>query len=222
MDEVIRLWSDSFKPVQQEAESIAMIANGKAVRTSMSFEDQHRNGNRAANGYGRRPSDQSSSYRKPSVSPARKLPPSPNFEAKAKISSIPSPSASAMLSPPDVSPGPDLETVLSHQSSDYHTPGAYAPAGPRTDYFARDRQPSATSVNAAIGKKRPPPPPPRAPSNSGLWVTALYDFSGQSEGDLVFKEGDRIKVVKKTDSTDDWWQGELRGVKGSFPANYCE
>lgn len=53
-------------------------------------------------------------------------------------------------------------------------------------------------------------------------MTALYDFGGQSEGDLAFREGDRIRVVKKTESTDDWWDGELRGVKGSFPANYVE
>jgi hypothetical protein len=52
-------------------------------------------------------------------------------------------------------------------------------------------------------------------------VTALYDFGGQGAGDLSFREGDRIRVIKKTESTDEWWQGELRGVKGSFPANYC-
>jgi hypothetical protein len=54
-----------------------------------------------------------------------------------------------------------------------------------------------------------------------MYVTALYDFGGQGDGDLVFHEGDRIRVIKKTDSTDEWWEGELRGVKGSFPANYC-
>jgi amphiphysin len=53
-------------------------------------------------------------------------------------------------------------------------------------------------------------------------VTALYDFQGQSAGDLSFKEGDRIKVVKAGDSKDDWWMGELRGRKGEFPGNYCE
>ncbi len=78
------------------------------------------------------------------------------------------------------------------------------------------------NLSATIaGKKKPPPPPPRMPSIQALFVTALYEFGGQGEGDLVFKEGDRIKVVKKTESTDDWWQGELRGVRGSFPANYC-
>ena len=222
MDEVIRVWSDNFKPIQQEVESTALIANGKAIRTSMSFDEQ-RNGGRVTNGFARRTSDQTT-LRKPSTSPGpgRRLPPSPNFETKAKITSLPSPSASAMLSPPEPSPGPEVEPVISRTSSDYHPGIAYAPAAPRTDYFVRDRQPSAASMNSALGKKKPPPPPPRAPSHSGLYVTALYDFAGQSEGDLVFKEGDRIKVTKKTDSTDDWWQGELRGVKGQFPANYCE
>jgi hypothetical protein len=55
-----------------------------------------------------------------------------------------------------------------------------------------------------------------------LYAVALYAFEGQSQGDLSFKEGDQIKIVKKTGSTDDWWDGELRGVKGQFPANYCK
>lgn len=74
---------------------------------------------------------------------------------------------------------------------------------------------------AAVAKKKPPPPPPR-PGPGAQYVTALYDFGGQSEGDLAFRERDRIRVVEKTDSTDDWWEGELRGVRGSFPANYVE
>jgi len=54
------------------------------------------------------------------------------------------------------------------------------------------------------------------------FVTALYPFAGQNEGDLSFEEGDRIKVLKKTDSTEDWWEGEVRGLTGSFPANYVK
>lgn len=74
-------------------------------------------------------------------------------------------------------------------------------------------------MSAAIAaKKKRPPPPPRGAS----FVTALYDFDGHQNGDLVFREGDRIKIVTKTQSTDDWWEGELRGVKGQFPANYVE
>ena len=167
-------------------------------------------------------------------SPARALPPSPSYDNKPKI---PSPNTSAinLLSPssePIASPSPQLST--------YQTPlSTFSPAGPNMDYFSRDRQPSTTSnttysttpptssaLASALGakKKPPPPPPPRLPSaqQQAVFVTALYEFGGQGEGDLIFREGDKIKVVKSTESKDDWWVGELRGVRGSFPANYCE
>lgn len=54
------------------------------------------------------------------------------------------------------------------------------------------------------------------------YVTALFDFEGQNPEDLPFREGDRIRVVKKTESTDDWWDGELNGRTGQFPANYVQ
>ncbi|KIX10499.1 uncharacterized protein Z518_01582 [Rhinocladiella mackenziei CBS 650.93] len=215
MDEVIRLWSDAFKPVQHEAESLMLLASGKAVRTPMNQE----NGHHPVNGY-RRPSANSTFNRAQSVSPARALPPSPSYDIKPKTST--SPSAMSLLSPQEVLPSPSPSHSL------YQTPMSYSPAGPHTDYFSRDRQPStasigstATTASIAQKKRPPPPPPPRIPSQQTIFVTALYDFEGQGEGDLVFREGDRIKVLKKTDSTDDWWQGELRGVKGAFPANYC-
>jgi hypothetical protein len=79
------------------------------------------------------------------------------------------------------------------------------------------------SPNPAAGKKKPPPPPPKKiGSFQAEYVTAMYDFDGTNDGDLTFREGDRIKVVKKTASSQDWWEGELRGQKGSFPANYCK
>ncbi|QIX00278.1 hypothetical protein AMS68_005795 [Peltaster fructicola] len=96
------------------------------------------------------------------------------------------------------------------------------------EYFASRRTSTASSIAssaAAIGaKKKPPPPVPikRIASSPAQYVTALYDFEGQSSGDLPFREGDRIRVVKKTDSVDDWWTGELKGITGSFPANYVQ
>ncbi|XP_047599903.1 SH3 domain-containing YSC84-like protein 1 [Lutra lutra] len=51
-------------------------------------------------------------------------------------------------------------------------------------------------------------------------VTALYSFEGQQPGDLNFQAGDRITVISKTDSQFDWWEGQLRGQTGIFPANY--
>ena len=108
------------------------------------------------------------------------------------------------------------------------------------DYFgnsngnSRPRIPSTSSSYAGVGghpspqsvaaKKKPPPPPPpkKVGSFHGEYVTAMYDFDSQGEGDLSFREGDRIRVVKKTNSSQDWWEGELRGQRGSFPANYVK
>ena len=41
MDEVIRLWDDVSKPVQREAESLQLLANGKAVKARMNQENGH-------------------------------------------------------------------------------------------------------------------------------------------------------------------------------------
>jgi len=51
---------------------------------------------------------------------------------------------------------------------------------------------------------------------------ALYDYKAQEEGDLTFKKGDIIIVVKKSDSTDDWWTGRMDSREGVFPANFVE
>lgn len=60
-----------------------------------------------------------------------------------------------------------------------------------------------------------------APLASGILV---FDFGivERFEGDLSFRDGDRIRIVKKTDSVDDWWDGELNGMTGCFPANYVK
>lgn len=39
----------------------------------------------------------------------------------------------------------------------------------------------------------------------------------QAEGDLSFAAGDKIQLVKKTDSAEDWWTGKLNGQEGVFP-----
>ncbi|XP_028372664.1 SH3 domain-containing YSC84-like protein 1 isoform X1 [Phyllostomus discolor] len=57
-------------------------------------------------------------------------------------------------------------------------------------------------------------------SDRPVEVTALYSFQGQQPGDLSFRAGDRITVTSKSDSHFDWWEGELRGQIGIFPANY--
>lgn len=51
---------------------------------------------------------------------------------------------------------------------------------------------------------------------------ALYTFKGEQAGDLPFKKGDVIDILKKSETTDDWWTGRNNGVSGIFPANYVE
>jgi len=162
--------------------------------------------------------------------------PSVNMASKPRISS-----ASSALNPsswPD-HPPPTYDQASSTPASHYQTPfnGIATPftASSAPDYFSQPekqqpspqtRRTSSTSTSAAsVAKKKPPPPVPakRIPSApQAQYVTALFDFEGQGGGDLAFREGDRIKVVRRTESTDDWWEGELRGRVGSFPANYVE
>ncbi|RMZ78626.1 hypothetical protein DV738_g3821, partial [Chaetothyriales sp. CBS 135597] len=230
MDEVIRTWSDVFKPLQTEIESLPLLVNGKAVRSSMQLEPERELGtlHRVRT---RTPS--AVSLRSHSVSPARALTPSPSYDIGLKAKRSAARLSTAV--PQQNSVQNDSATSTTVYATPLSTPlSSSAASASTTDYFSlRGRQASATSNHSmssvnmsaaiAVKKKPPPPPPPRAPSQQPFaFVTALYDFGGQGEGDLVFREGDRIKVLKSTERKDDWWQGELRGVRGAFPANYCQ
>ncbi|KAH9075750.1 BAR-domain-containing protein [Lactarius deliciosus] len=84
---------------------------------------------------------------------------------------------------------------------------------------------SAAAAAAAIAaaKRAPPPPPPLKPKPTPVnYVVALYDFAAQAEGDLDFKVGDRIEVVERSESAEDWWTGRLDGRTGVFPGNYVQ
>ncbi len=228
MNEVIATWDADFQPLKRELESINCISSGKAVRQPMKMEDQISGstvtGLNIRNGYAQRRASHQAPP-KPSASPqmiAFTGPPSPELSSKPRPGGASPSSSSALLSPPVQS------NTFSPSPNDFHTPGAHSPAAPRADYFSRDRLPSNASMTSsmtsvAAGKKKPPPPPTkRSPSTQGLYVTALYDFDGEKDTDLSFREGDKIRVTKKTASSEDWWKGELRGIEGSFPANYCQ
>ena len=51
---------------------------------------------------------------------------------------------------------------------------------------------------------------------------ALFDYTAQEDGDLSFKKGDVITIVKRSESKDDWWTGVANAYPGVFPANYVE
>jgi amphiphysin len=216
MEDVISRWERDFKSIQQEAEKINCITRGKAVHQPMALGDESRKnstitGLNVRNGFTSRRtgSSQNTNAEIPSSRPDH------------RVMRIPSSNSIPAVRHPVPEPASSPEPEPSPASTDYSsrlTPASsfvsHSPAGPSMDYFQR----------GAVQKKKPPPPPPKriGSQNFAVFATALYAFDGQNQGDLTFREGDQIKVVKKTDSTDDWWEGELRGVRGSFPANYCK
>ena len=182
-----------------------------------------------------RPS-QTPSYGTPSPAIPSYGTPSPAIPSATKPR-IPSMSTQAANPPPySEKPSPMLPNYSNAgQSYGGATPPSYngSPSNNLggSDYFSaaqeKARRASAASsvstASIAAKKKKPPPPVPtkRLPSvQQAQYVTALYDFEGQADGDLAFREGDRIRIVKKTESIDDWWDGEIGGVTGCFPANY--
>lgn len=249
MDEVIATWSAGYEPVKREFESITCIATGKAVRLSMTLPDDKSlqdlgqsdsastpalvmNGPRssssgliASNGnFGALRSNRVPSVTSLSSKPSPVLGPQPSKGNNYTVSAN-------NLNPTDF-------TTASRLGQQQFTPSVSPNSlRPRPDYFNRPPSTASTvasatsfktaasSVSSIAAKKKPPPPPPpkRITSNRlEEFVVAQYTYNGTGPGDLSFREGDRIKIVKKTATIDDWWVGELAGVKGSFPANYCK
>ena len=53
-------------------------------------------------------------------------------------------------------------------------------------------------------------------------VRAKFRFDAHQPGDLSFRKGDIITVVKRTESLEDWWTGRIGPKQGIFPSNYVE
>ncbi|KAK6510108.1 hypothetical protein TWF481_004821 [Arthrobotrys musiformis] len=141
--------------------------------------------------------------------------------------------------PSDGSIRPSVQKIQSSTSIKTFQPEASA-ATPASTFGTNGmklttKQSSASLASAAAAiaakKKAPPPPVPLkskpTPKPREVYVVAMYDFQPQNQGDLGLSEGDRVKVVQKTESVEDWWEGEVteasgRVRKGFFPANYCQ
>ncbi|EOO03717.1 putative sh3 domain-containing protein [Phaeoacremonium minimum UCRPA7] len=76
------------------------------------------------------------------------------------------------------------------------------------------------------GPGRPAAPKPNFASKQALLkkneAVALFTFEADQPGDLGFKKGDIITVLKKTDSENDWWTGMIGTKHGIFPSNYVK
>ncbi|KAK6839543.1 sh3 domain signaling protein [Apiospora arundinis] len=203
MEDVIACWSADYSPVKREFESISCIAHGKASKLPMHIT----------------PEEQVSPNegRKSSMPFIRRVPTEFTTASGYGISGNRSPGAS----PNSLKPRSDYFGGGSSNGG-----GSQGRPGTASTIASNMSSISLSGGGAPIVKKKPPPPPPKPKrintTQPEVFVEALYDFAGQGAGDLSFQEGDRIRVVKKTGTDQDWWVGELGGVKGSFPANYCK
>ncbi|RYP53144.1 hypothetical protein DL768_001818 [Monosporascus sp. mg162] len=100
------------------------------------------------------------------------------------------------------------------------------------NYVYRDN-PHPTSSSASGGfpaektaPGRPAAPKPNFASKQAMLkkneAVALFNFEPDQPGDLGFKKGDIITVLKKTDSDNDWWTGMIGSRHGIFPSNYVK
>lgn len=46
---------------------------------------------------------------------------------------------------------------------------------------------------------------------------AKFTFEGEQPGDLSFKKGEIITILKRTENESDWWTGKVGGKEGIFP-----
>lgn len=90
--------------------------------------------------------------------------------------------------------------------------------GDQSDYVYSDR-------------KGPPPGRPAAPkptfgegsakAGPGQAI-AKFTFDADQPGDLAFKKGDIITIIKRTENETDWWTGRIGDREGIFPSNYVK
>lgn len=242
-EEVIPIWDSSFTPLRTEMEtSLGLLKTGKAVHQPMRLPDKGDTvtglGIRNKVLPGRRASSNDSV---PTISSSRPARPSQTLSPTSEggpppISLANKPSYSSLnASKPKISSSPHLsagQDMYGRRLSSTSQASSYSNGTNGDGYFGKPAASSngstpsgyPTSPNPAAGKKKPPPPPPpkKIGSFQAEYVTAMYDFDSLTPGDLSFREGDRIRVIKKTQSSQDWWEGEIHGQKGSFPANYCK
>jgi len=156
--------------------------------------------------------------------PASTLPPKPSSHATSSL-----PPKPVIAPKPSLAPKPSFSSkpAPADPPAQVAAPPPYTPSTGQVTGIG-----SVAAAAAAIQARRTsdanPPPikpklqPPPPSSSQTTYVTALYDFVAQAEGDLSFSAGDRIQLVKRTDSEQDWWTGKLNGVEGIFPGNYVQ
>lgn len=83
----------------------------------------------------------------------------------------------------------------------------FAQSSSNDDYVYRDSPQMGTEKK--VGPGRPAAPKPNFGAKQALLkkneAVALFNFDADQPGDLPFKKGDIVTVLKKTESDNDWW-----------------
>lgn len=107
--------------------------------------------------------------------------------------------------------------------SSFGNPSRANTFGSNDGYVYRDN-PGSTEKKAGPG--RPAAPKPNYAAKQALLkkdqAVAVYNFDADQPGDLGFKKGDIITILKRTDSDNDWWTGRIDNREGIFPSNYVK
>ncbi|KAJ8593582.1 BAR-domain-containing protein [Rhizopogon salebrosus TDB-379] len=143
----------------------------------------------------------------------------------ASIGRSPSVTSAASTSGRSMPPPSRASTTASFVKKAPPPPPGQTAAAPPPPYSASANGMASAAATTAATKRPPPPPPVKPkpkPEPAVEYVTALYDFDAQADGDLSFKTGDRIEIVNKTESQEDWWTGRVNGEQGVFPGNYVQ
>jgi SH3 domain-containing YSC84-like protein 1 len=96
-------------------------------------------------------------------------------------------------------------------------------ANPNESFDSMGRRPTFGSGGGDNRPARPTAPKPQfkpRPSASELssnQAVALFTFDPAQPGDLGFKKGEIITILKRTDNATDWWTGKIGDREGIFP-----
>lgn len=92
------------------------------------------------------------------------------------------------------------------------------------DYVYSDRPRAASSGSTGPGRPTAPKPVfaqatglPRKSTLSADQAIAKFTFEADQAGDLGFKKGEVITILKRTENETDWWTGKIGDQTGIFP-----
>ncbi|KAL4068389.1 hypothetical protein V8B97DRAFT_1873352 [Scleroderma yunnanense] len=114
-----------------------------------------------------------------------------------------------------------MSVPLTHHTSDSIDPFSDAII-PSPDPNDLDYSHKPFNTPTPVIKQKPELSTRLSPHDGVARAIASYDFRAVEAGDLSFSKGDVITIIRKSDSTDDWWTGKINGREGIFPANFVE